>query len=238
MSKNWSRSVRVRLQPDPVRLKAGRYVPEEDLVKSSMWLFAAVVVIGSLSAQGGISGASAAPQAAPRAGGQGAAAARPPGAAGTVIVFETVKGAFEVELYPGEAPKSVEHILALVKRNFYNGLRVHRLVPGFVVQFGDPQTRDMTKRALWGNGGSGRKVGVAEVSPKRPHRLGAVALARPENDPGGGDSQIYIALAGLESPRIAAINGKYTVIGQVTSGLDVVRKLQVPDVIRRATVKK
>ena len=199
-------------------------------MKSSIALLVAMLVMGSAVEH-------AASQAAPGAGGQ-AAAQRKPAAAGTVLVFETVKGAFEIELYPNEAPKSVEHILALVKRNFYNGLRVHRLVPGFVVQFGDPQTRDMTKRPAWGNGGSGRKVGVAEVSPKRPHRLGAVALARPGDDPGGGDSQIYVALAGLESPQIAAINGKYTVIGQVISGLDVVRKLQVPDVIRRATVKK
>jgi cyclophilin family peptidyl-prolyl cis-trans isomerase len=152
-----------------------------------------------------------------------------PATGNPVVVFETVKGPFEVELFPNEAPKSVEHILALVKRNFYNGLRVHRLVDGFVVQFGDPQTRDMTKRPLWGNGGSGRKIGVAEVSPKRPHRLGAVALARPSDDPGGGDSQIYVALAGLDDGRIANINGKYTVIGQVISGMDVVQKLQVPD---------
>ena len=87
------------------------------------------------------------------------------------------RGRFEMEMYPNEAPKSVEHILTLVRRNFYNGLRVHRFVPGFVVQFGDPQTRDMTKKAMWGSGGSGRAIGVAEISPKRPHKLGAVALA-------------------------------------------------------------
>ena len=54
------------------------------------------------------------------------------------------------ETYPNEAPKTVEHILTLVRRSFYNGQRVHRFVAGFVVQFGDPQTRDMTKRDLWG----------------------------------------------------------------------------------------
>ena len=61
---------------------------------------------------------------------RGAASALP------VVVFETSKGNFEMELYPAEAPKSVEHILTLVRRNFYNGLRVHRFVEGFVVQFG------------------------------------------------------------------------------------------------------
>ena len=159
---------------------------------------------------------------------------RSPGA-GPVIVFETVKGTFEVETYPNEAPKSVEHILALVKRNFYNGLRVHRMEPGFVVQFGDPQTRDMTKRDRWGNGGSGRSIGVAEISPKRTHRVGAVALAH-AGDPRAADSQLYIALNGPQ--RYGHMEGDFTVIGQVISGMDVVQKLQVPDVIRRVRMKE
>src|SRR5215211_7151991 len=73
-----------------------------------------------------------------------AAGGRARGAASSlpVVVFETSKGNFEMELYPTEAPKSVEHILTLVRRNFYNGLRIHRFVEGFVVQFGGPQSRD------------------------------------------------------------------------------------------------
>ena len=142
-----------------------------------------------------------------------------------------------METYPNEAPKSVEQILTLAKRNFYNGQRVHRVVPGFVVQFGDPQTRDMTKRDMWGTRGSGRPIGVAEISPKRPHRLGAVALAH-AGDPRGADSQVYITLAGLEEPRIANLQGDFAVIGQIISGMDVVQKLQVNDIIRRATVRE
>jgi hypothetical protein len=99
-----------------------------------------------------------------------AAQEKPAAAAGPVLVVETVKGTVEIELYPADAPKTVAHITALVKRNFYNGLRVHRVVPDFVVQFGDPLTRDMTKKQLWGTGGSGRVVGVAET--KRTHKLG------------------------------------------------------------------
>jgi peptidyl-prolyl cis-trans isomerase B (cyclophilin B) len=156
---------------------------------------------------------------------------RSPGA-GPVIVFETVKGTFEIETYPNEAPKTVAQILALVKRNFYNGLRVHRFEPGFVVQFGDPQTRDMTKKADWGTGGSGRAIGVSEVNPKRPHRTGAVAAAW-ANDPKTADSQIYIVM----SPQ-PQLNARYTVLGQVISGMDVVEKLRINDVIRRATVKE
>jgi len=162
-----------------------------------------------------------APAAAPR---------RSPGA-GPIIVFETMKGSFEIETYPNEAPKTVEHILALVKRNFYNGLRVHRYEPGFVVQWGDPQTRDMTKRDLWGTGGSGKAIGASEVSPKRPHQTGAVAAAY-AGDPRAADSQIYVVLA--PQPQL---NRGYTVFGQVISGMDVVNKLRVTDVIRRATIK-
>jgi len=168
------------------------------------------------------------------AAGQGAAAPRrsPSAGAGPVIVFETVKGTFEMETYPNEAPKTVAHILELVKRNFYNGLRIHRVEPGFVVQFGDPQTRDMTKKADWGTGGSGRAIGVSEVSLKRPHKTGAVAAAW-ARDPRLADSQIYVVL----SPQ-PQLNARYTVLGQVISGMDVVEKLRVNDVIRRATVKE
>ena len=164
------------------------------------------------------------------AGRAGAKAALP------VVVFETAKGSFEVEFYPSEAPKSVEHILTLVRRNFYNGLRVHRFVEGFVVQFGDPQTRDMTKKASWGSDGSGRTIGVAEISPKRPHKLGAVALAyASRGGPTSADSQLYVCLNG--PARYSALEGDYAVIGQVVSGMDVVQQLRELDVIRRATVK-
>jgi peptidyl-prolyl cis-trans isomerase B (cyclophilin B) len=169
-------------------------------------------------------------QGAPARGTAPAAPQRSPGA-GPIIVFETVKGTFEIETYPNEAPKTVEHVLALVKRNFYNGLRIHRFEPGFVVQWGDPQTRDMTKKDLWGTGGSGKTVGVSEVSPKRPHQTGSVGAAYAK-DPRNADSQMYITLA--PAPQL---NKAYTVFGQVISGMEVVNQLRVPDVIRRATIK-
>jgi cyclophilin family peptidyl-prolyl cis-trans isomerase len=206
-------------------------------MKGGVWI-AATSMAAALALQT-LAGAAADPVADQRGTAvQGRGAAQPaprrsPGA-GPVIVFETVKGTFEIETYPNEAPRSVEHILALVKRNFYNGLRVHRVEPGFVIQFGDPQTRDMTKRDRWGTGGSGRSIGVAEISPKRPHKLGAVALAH-RGDPREADSQMYIALNG--PARYGHLEGDYAVFGQVISGIDVVQKLQMTDVIRRATVK-
>src|SRR5688572_24950439 len=95
--------------------------------------------------------------------GTGGGQAATPGV-GPVLVFETDKGTFEIETYPSQAPKTVAHLVGLVNKRFYNGLRIHRVVPNFVVQLGDPQTRDMTKRALWGSGGSSTSIGVAEFS--------------------------------------------------------------------------
>jgi cyclophilin family peptidyl-prolyl cis-trans isomerase len=157
--------------------------------------------------------------------------AKPSPGAGPIVVFETAKGSFEMETYPNEAPKSVEHILTLVRRNFYNGLRISRLVKGQLVQFGDPLSRDMSKRNLWGTGGSGKPIGVGEMNPKRKHLLGSVALAHP-GDPKFADSQVYVML--IPQPKY---DGKYTVIGRVIAGMDVVQKLQETDVIRRATIK-
>jgi len=149
----------------------------------------------------------------------------------TVLVVDTVRGAFEIEIYPDDAPKSVAHVLDLVAHNFYRGLRVHWVQPG-VVQFGDPQTRDMTKQDAWGRGGSGRSVGVAETSARRFVR-GTVGLAYRSNQaPTAADSQLFIL-------RIAnpALDGKYAAIGRVTSGLDVVDKLEMADRIRNVTIK-
>jgi peptidyl-prolyl cis-trans isomerase B (cyclophilin B) len=151
--------------------------------------------------------------------------------AGAVIVVDTAKGSFEIETYPNEAPKTVAHILALVKRNFYNGQRVHRVAANFVVQFGDPQTRDMTKKDRWGTGGSGKVIGAAEFDKKRPHKVGAVAMAH-KGIASEADSQMYITLR--PTPEL---DGKYTVFGQVISGMDVVRKIEQGDIVKRATVK-
>jgi cyclophilin family peptidyl-prolyl cis-trans isomerase len=165
---------------------------------------------------------------------------KPAPGVGPTVVVETVKGTFEFETYPEEAPKTVAHILELVKRGFYNGQRVHRVVPGFVIQMGDPQTRDMTKQASWGRGAaasSGHPIGVAEFSKKRTHgKKGAVSMAYAGDanaaNAATADSQFFVTLA----PR-PELNGKYAVFGQVTSGLDVISKIQVGDVIRKVTVK-
>ena len=150
-----------------------------------------------------------------------------------VIVVETERGIFEFETYPKEAPKTVAHIVALVKRNFYNGQRIHRVEPGFVIQFGDPNTRDFRLKADWGRGSSGKPIGVLETSPLRPHKVGAVAMARGP-DPGSSDSQMYVVLG---TERTSRLDGAYTVFGQVISGMSVVNATKINDAIKRVTIK-
>jgi cyclophilin family peptidyl-prolyl cis-trans isomerase len=153
----------------------------------------------------------------------------------SVIVVETAKGSFTVQTFPHDAPKTVAHIVALVQRGFYDGQRVHRALAGFVVQFGDPQTKDLEKRDLWGLGAaasSGTPVGAAEIAPLRTHVAGAVGLAH-IGEPAQGDSQIYITLAARHD-----LDGKYAVFGQVVGGADVPAQLQVGDLITRAYIRE
>jgi cyclophilin family peptidyl-prolyl cis-trans isomerase len=152
-----------------------------------------------------------------------------------VIVVETSKGTFAFETYPAEAPKTVAHIVALVRRGFYDGQRIHRAVAGFVVQWGDPRSRDPDVEADWGKGpdaSSGEPIGVPEITRKLTHTAGAVAIAHP-GLPERADSQIYVTLA----PR-PDLNGKYAVFGHVIEGDDVPQRLERGDVITRMYVRE
>jgi peptidyl-prolyl cis-trans isomerase B (cyclophilin B) len=152
--------------------------------------------------------------------------------AGPIVVLETAKGVIEIETYPEEAPKTVENFLGLVKRGFYNGLRFHRAEPNFVIQIGDPQTRDMSKQASWGTGSSGKPIGVAEITKKRRHIAGAVGMGH-SGSAKDAASQFYITLRASPS-----LDGRYAVFGQVIKGLDVAAKIQKTDVLKRAYVKE
>jgi cyclophilin family peptidyl-prolyl cis-trans isomerase len=155
-------------------------------------------------------------------------------AAGPVIVVETTNGTFEFETYPHDAPKTVAHIVELVKRGFYDGQRFHRALAGFLIQWGDPQSRDVSKEADWGRGAaasSGVPIGAAEITKKRVHRKYAVGVAH-TGDPALADSQIYVTLA--ERPDL---NGRYTVFGHLVSGEEVADRIERGDLIRKMYVK-
>jgi cyclophilin family peptidyl-prolyl cis-trans isomerase len=153
-----------------------------------------------------------------------------------VLVIDTVKGVIEVELLTADAPKSVAHIVELAQRGFYRGQRFHWVQPG-VVQFGDPLSRDLTKHAEWGSGGSGirnanKPLGIAELS-KKPFVRGTVGLAyRSDRKPETADSQLFI----LTAPNPAMV-GKYTQVGKVTKGINVADKIEAQDVIKNVTVR-
>ena len=116
-----------------------------------------------------------------------------PAGAGPVLVLETAKGTIEMETYPEDAPKTVARILELAKKGFYNGQRFHRAEPGFLIQVGDPQSRNVMMQDWWGRGaGTGKPIGVAEITKKRRHVRGAVAMAYPGSDPRAADCQFYI----------------------------------------------
>ena len=154
--------------------------------------------------------------------------------AAPVIVVETTQGSFAFETYPREAPVSVAHIVSLVKSGFYDGQRVHRAIPGFVAQFGDPQSRDLDKRPVWGRGDeatSGKPIGVAEVGLTRKNVALAVGLAH-AGEPAKADSQLYITLEARPE-----LDGQYAVIGHVIEGQDVPARLQVGDQITRVSVR-
>ena len=152
--------------------------------------------------------------------------------AGPVVVLETAKGTIEFETYPEEAPKTVARILELVKKGFYNGLRFHRAEANFIVQIGDPKSRDMSLIDYWGRYGSGSPIGVAEITKKRLNIRGAVGMAN-SGAPKDADSQFYITLR--NAPEL---NGKYSVFGRVIKGLDVAAKIQKADVLKKASVRE
>ena len=159
---------------------------------------------------------------------------RPVSGAGPVIVVETTKGTFAFETFPDEAPKTVAHVVALVRRGFYDGQRVHRAIPGFLVQWGDPQIARSREGGRLGT----RRRGVERQADrrrgnqkKRMHVKGAVGMAHPGR-PGEADSQIYVTLR--DRPDL---DGYYTVFGRVIAGDDVPATLQRGDVITRMYVK-
>lgn len=131
-------------------------------------------------------------------------------------------GVIELEFYPKDAPKTVENFITLAKKDFYNGLTFHRVVPGFVAQGGDPNGN--------GSGGPGYQI-KAEFNANK-HVRGSLAMAR-SADPDSAGSQFYICFEPQPS-----LDGKYTVFGKVTKGMDVVDKIQVGDKMTSVVIKE
>lgn len=139
-------------------------------------------------------------------------------AKGPVVTIETTLGIIEMELYPAKAPKTVENFVALAKKGFYDGTLFHRVVPGFVIQGGDPLTKDPAKKRKWGSGGPGKEF--ADEPVKGDYVKGAVAMAN--SGPNTNGSQFFICVANLTGQ----LPKKYNLFGRVTKGMDVVAKIE------------
>jgi len=148
------------------------------------------------------------------------------------VTFETNKGRFTAELYPDEAPGTVANFEKLVKDGFYDGVVFHRVIPEFVVQGGDPYTKELplTDRRI-GTGGPGYHIKCETRGNPHTHQVGALSMAHAGKDTGG--SQFFIV---LNENNTRHLNGVHTVFGRVVEGMDVVNQLRQGDRMDRVSV--
>lgn len=132
-------------------------------------------------------------------------------------VIKTKLGDIEIKFLPDVAPKHVENFIKLAKSGFYNGTIFHRAIPGFMIQGGDPNTKDSLRKEAYGQGGPGHNV-KAEFSDL-PHKRGVVSMARAQ-DPDSAGSQFFVV---VEESRF--LDRKYTIFGEVVKGIGVADKI-------------
>lgn len=133
-----------------------------------------------------------------------------------VAIITTTFGRIVVRFFPEKAPNHVKNFLDLASKKFYDGTKFHRVIPGFMIQGGDPNTKQ-PDTSTWGQGGPGYNV-KAEFNDI-PHTRGILSMARAQ-DPDSAGSQFFIMVA-----RYPSLDGQYTVFGQVLEGMDVVDKI-------------
>jgi peptidyl-prolyl cis-trans isomerase B (cyclophilin B) len=134
-----------------------------------------------------------------------------------VAVITTTEGVMVLEFWPDVAPGHVENFKKLAREGFYDGTCFHRVIKGFMIQGGDPLTKDPAAEARWGTGGPGYKI-KAEFN-KKPHTKGVLSMARSQ-DPNSAGSQFFICHG---NPSF--LDGQYTAFGKVIKGEDVLDKI-------------
>ena len=146
--------------------------------------------------------------------------------------FETDRGTIVAELYEKEAPGTVANFEKLANDGFYDGVKFHRVIEEFVIQGGDPLSRDLPPgdRRI-GTGGPGYTIKCETQGNPHRHEVGALSMAHAGRDTGG--SQFFIVLSEANTRHL---NGKHTVFGKVTEGLDVVRQIVQDDTMTRVRV--
>lgn len=149
------------------------------------------------------------------------------------VGFHTSKGDFVAELFASEAPGTVENFEKLVRQGFYDGIVFHRVIPDFVVQGGDPHTKQYPlDHPSIGSGGPGYTIPCETAGNPHRHLEGALSMAHAGRDTGG--SQFFIVLSEANTRHL---DGVHTVFGQVVEGLDVVHRLQRGDTMERLEIQ-
>ena len=147
--------------------------------------------------------------------------------------FETNRGTITAELYEKEAPKTVENFEKLANDGFYDGVKFHRVIADFVVQGGDPNSRDLPAGdPRIGTGGPGWKIKCETAGNPHKHAIGALSMAHAGKDTGG--SQFFMVLSEANTRHL---NGVHTVFGQITDGLDAMKQIKPNDVMTSVRVK-
>lgn len=144
-------------------------------------------------------------------------------------IFKTDKGTFTVELFSEDAPGTVKNFTKLISDGYYDGIAFHRIIPEFVVQGGDPLTKELPlTHPRIGTGGPGYEIPCEIKGNPRRHEVGALSMAHSGKDTGG--SQFFIV---LNEQNTRHLNGVHTVFGKVMEGMDVVRRLERGDRIEK-----
>ena len=142
---------------------------------------------------------------------------KPMNSAKEVAVIKTSEGEMVAEFWPEVAPNTVENFKKLVRSGFYDGTAFHRIVKGFMIQGGDPLTKDPAKESRYGTGDPGYKI-KAEFND-RSHERGVLSMAR-SSDPDSAGSQFFICLA-----NVSRLDHQYTTFGKIIKGDDVLGKI-------------
>ena len=147
--------------------------------------------------------------------------------------IETNRGTIVAELFDKEAPGTVANFEKLANSKFYDGVKFHRVVPDFVVQGGDPLSRDLPAgdRRI-GTGGPGWTIKCETKGNPHKHEIGALSMAHAGKDTGG--SQFFMVLSEQNTKHL---NGVHTVFGKITRGLDVMRQIQPNDTMTSVRVE-
>jgi peptidyl-prolyl cis-trans isomerase B (cyclophilin B) len=139
-----------------------------------------------------------------------------------VAVINTTDGEMVIEFWPDIAPKTVANFKKLVLEKFYDGTCFHRIIKGFMIQGGDPLTKNPGRESEWGTGGPG--YGIKAEFNNRPHEFGVISMAR-GSDPNSAGSQFFICDAPADSPSMQYLNGKYTAFGKLIKGDGTLRQI-------------